>query len=63
MKNIGLSPLVRVVYKKMRFDVYSEDRDNWYTEREVIPKNEAKVIHIYENRTADRVRWTRISGD
>lgn len=56
-------PIVRIVYKKVRHDVYSEDKDNWYTEREVIPKNEAKVIHIYANRNASRIREQSISGD
>lgn len=56
-------PIVRIVYKKVRHDVYSEDKDNWYTEREVIPKNEAKVIHIYANRNASRIREQSISGN
>lgn len=63
MNGILNSPIVRVEYKKLRYDIYSEDRDNWYAGSVVIPKNEAKVIHVYENRTADRVRWPRLSGD
>lgn len=63
MNGILNSPIVRVEYKKLRYDIYSEDRDNWYAGSVVIPKNQAKVIHIYENRTADRVRWPRLSGD
>lgn len=56
-------PIVRVVYNKLRYDIYSEDRDNWYAGSMVIPKTKAKVIHIYEDRAASRVRWPRISGD
>lgn len=63
MNGILNSPIVRVEYKKLRYDIYSEDRDNWYAGSVVIPKNQAKVIHVYENRTADRVRWPRLSGD
>lgn len=63
MNSILNTPIVRVEYNKLRYDIYSEDRDNWYAGSVVIPKNQAKVIHIYENRTADRVRWTHISGD
>lgn len=56
-------PIVRVTYNKVRYDIYSEDRDNWYTDKLVIPKNKAKVIHIYEDRTNSRVRWPHLSGD
>lgn len=56
-------PIVRVVYNKLRYDIYSEDRDNWYAGSVVIPKNQAKVIHIYEDRTTSRIRWPHISGD
>lgn len=63
MNGILNSPIVRVEYKKLRYDIYSEDRDNWYAGSVVIPKNQAKVIHVYENRTADRVQWPRLSGD
>lgn len=63
MNSILNTPIVRVEYNKLRYDIYSEDRDNWYAGSVVIPKTKAKVIHIYENRTADRVRWPHISGD
>lgn len=48
MNGILNSPIVRVEYKKLRYDIYSEDRDNWYAGSVVIPKNQAKVIHVYE---------------
>ena len=56
-------PIVRVVYNKLRYDIYSEDKDNWYAGSVMIPKNQAKVIHIYEDKTASRIRWPHISGD
>ena len=63
MNGILNNPIVQVEYNKLRYDIYSEDRDNWYAGSVVIPKTKAKVIHIYEDRAASRVRWPRISGD
>ena len=63
MKHSSCMPIVRVVYNKLRYDIYSEDRDNWYVGSVVIHKKQAKVIHIYENRTTSRIQWPHISGD